>query len=541
MQRKDDNFAAWADFKEWMDISYADALKMGTDAIHEVDKDAYVSIGGGQMPGWGGYDYARLTKALTAIEPYDIGNNVEIIRSLNPNMPMLTTAFANGNWEKHRVWTELLHGNRGLIVWDDKHEYVGPDGKPGPRGMEASTYYNELRNGIAAQIINSQSLSDPIAIHYSQASMRTEWMLARRPEGDAWVKRGASKERTDNDFMRLRESWCRLIEDEGLQYKFVSYGQLEQGELLNRGYRVFVLPHSSSLSAAEADAIRAFVAGGGVVIADGEPGVFDEHSRRLPSASLADLFGGSHTGPVTVRTFGRGKAIFLQTDTLNYHQNRLVNKEAAVHQMVGDLLRSSGVRPEFAISDASGRPPVGVEMHVFQNGGVQLISLISNPQMRVNELGPPDFRSNARFEKPVTFTLTLPSAMNVYNVRDAKSLGSKHELTVNLNPYEPTIFAVTQAALPKLQMLAPAEVKRGSTADIGLSCPGTTAASHVIHVDVLDPNGKQVPFYSENVIAEHGSAIKRLPFAVSDAAGAWTVRVHDLLSGQTVSETVNVQ
>jgi hypothetical protein len=69
MQRNDDNFAAWADFKEWMDISFADALKMGTDAIHEVDKEAYVSIGGGQMPGRGGYDYSRLTQALTAIEP----------------------------------------------------------------------------------------------------------------------------------------------------------------------------------------------------------------------------------------------------------------------------------------------------------------------------------------------------------------------------------------------------------------------------------------------------------------------------------------
>ena len=100
MQRKDDNFASWADFKEWMDISFANALEMGTKAIHEVDPNAYVGVGGGQMPGWGGYDYARLTHALTAIEPYDIGDNIEIIRSLNPNMPMVTTGFANGKQEQ---------------------------------------------------------------------------------------------------------------------------------------------------------------------------------------------------------------------------------------------------------------------------------------------------------------------------------------------------------------------------------------------------------------------------------------------------------
>ena len=34
-------------------------------------------------------------------------------------------------------------------------------------------------------------MTDRIAIHYSQPSMRTEWMLARQPEGDAWMTRSA--------------------------------------------------------------------------------------------------------------------------------------------------------------------------------------------------------------------------------------------------------------------------------------------------------------------------------------------------------------
>ena len=55
---------------------------------------------------------------------------------------------------------------------------------PDPAASEAAKYYNEIRNGIGALIINSQPVTEPIAIHYSQASMRTEWMLARRPEGD---------------------------------------------------------------------------------------------------------------------------------------------------------------------------------------------------------------------------------------------------------------------------------------------------------------------------------------------------------------------
>ena len=91
---------------------------------------------------------------------------------------------------------------------------------------------------------------------------------------------GAKIERTDNDFCGSVNRGVELIEDQGLQYRFVSYGQLEKGELLKGGYRVLVLPRSNSLSDAEAQAIRDF-AQGGIVIADGEPGIFNEHSRRL--------------------------------------------------------------------------------------------------------------------------------------------------------------------------------------------------------------------------------------------------------------------
>jgi hypothetical protein len=540
MQRKDDNFSAWADFKEWMDISFADALEMGTKAIHEVDPDAFVGVGGGQMPGWGGYDYARLTHALTEIEPYDIGSNIEIIRSLNPDMPMVTTGFANGKWEQHRVWYELLHNNRGLIIWDQKHEYVGDDGTPGERGREAGAYYNELRDGVGAQIINSQLMTDRIAIHYSQPSMRTEWMLARRPDGDAWITRSAKAERSDNDFLRLRESWRLLLEDEGLQYNFVSYLQLEQGELLKAGYRVLVLPQSSSLSTAEVNAIREFIAQGGMVIADGEPGTFDEHSRRLSQSPLADLFGGAHDQAITVHPFGKGKAIFLKTDTLNYHQNRLVHKEGPVHELVGNLLRSNGIRPEFAVMDAKGNPVVGVETHIYRNGGIRLITLISNPQLRVDELGPPDFHSNQRFENPVTVNIALPGPMYLYDVRGRKTLGQKRTLTVTVNPYEPIILAAAPGPLPELRVSAPSEARRGDLVRLGFDVPHTPASVDVIHLDVLDPQGKRAITYSGNVFTKDGHAMKIIPLAFNDDAGKWTIKIHDLLSGREQSFPLDV-
>ena len=486
MKRIDDNFSSWSDQKEWMDVSYARALKMGVDAIRSVDPDAYVAIAGGQMPGWGGYDYYRLCQVLSAIEPYDIGNNIEMIRSFNPGIAIVTTSFASGPWEKHRIWYELLHGARGNLIWDEKFEHVSSDGSIGPRGREVAPYYTELRDGVAALLINSVRESDPIAIHYSQASMRVEWMLAQRPKGEAWISRTSSTERLDSDFLRVRESYCRLIEDLGLQYNFVAYGQVEQGELVRRNYRVLILPRSSALSEREVDAIREFVARGGFVIADGEPGVFDEHGRRLTTPSLTGVFESGQ---------GRGRAVRL--NAIDYHQLRLVNKEGELHGALHKLLSEMGVRPAFAALDEANRPTVGVETHRFRDGGVTIIGLLSNPQLRVDELGPPEFRSNERFEKPRSVRLVLPDTLYSYDIRGAKALGLKKEISVKLDPYEPAILAFSPSSLPALRIAAPERIGRGEIAWVGLSFDGDSPAEkHVLHVDVRNPAGEVANQYS---------------------------------------------
>ena len=314
----------------------------------------------------------------------------------------------------------------------------------GERGREVAPYYNELRGGIGALLINSERVADPIAIHYSQPSMRIEWMLAQRPKGESWVTRNSSTEYRDSEFLRLRESWCRLIEDQGLQYNFVSYGQVEQGELLRRGYKVLVLPRSTALSATEAQEIRDFVAQGGTV----DRGRRARRVRRaLPppseSRSLPDLF--------DARAFGRGKAIRLDADILNYHQDRLTGKEGrgSSHdrRTPQDRRQSSRSSPS---PIASGRPVVGVETHTFRNGGVWIVALMTNPQLRVDELGPPEFKSNDRFAKPIAVQLDPPG--RPVRLRRASGEGAGQtsaRYPVTLDPYEPAIFAIAPRRCPR--------------------------------------------------------------------------------------------
>ena len=530
MKRTDENYSSWADLKEWMDIAFTGALKMGVDAVHSVDSHAYVGIEGAQMPGWGGYDYARLSTTLDAMEPYDIGDNIEIIRSLNPHLAFVTTAFATGPLEKHRVWYELLHGSRGHIIWDEKNDIVTPDGSIGARGHEVAPYWNELRSGVGALMINSVRQAGPIAIHYSQASLRTEWMLAQRTKGDAWTDRMSWTERRDSDFLRLRDSYCRLIEDHGLQYNFVSYNQVEAGELLKRGYRILILPRSSALSEAEAHAITDFVRGGGLLVVDGDAAIFDEHTRRLPQSSLSALLAGDT---------GRGKLVHLTA--LDYAQQRVLGTDTQVYDAMTKVLAAADVRPNFAVVDANNNPVPGIETHVFRNGAATIVGLLSNPPIEVDELGPLKVQSAKRFEKPQPVRLIAPESLYAYDIRHAKSLGKLHQLSLTIDPYEPTLIAFSPTAIPKLRIDAPQRIGRGETGRIGLALAGDfSAQTDIFHVDILGPDGKTMAAYSGNLLAPAGAAEALLPLAANDPPGKWTVQAKDLISGQQLTTQIEV-
>jgi len=278
-----------------------------------------------------------------------------------------------------------------------------------------------------------------------------------------------------------------------------------------------------------------------VLIADGEPGTFDEHSRRLPRPLLSDLFRGPRDGPVTERAFGQGKAIYLNVGMLNYYRARLLGKEQGTVRLMGRLFKDASVAPVFSVTDLSGDPAVGLEVHTFRSGGVSIVGLLANRQLDIEDLGPPEVISNQRFEKPRTVLLSLPGDFYVYDVRAAKALGKRKQLTIQLDPYEPTIFSVSPVPLPTLALSAPSRVGRGQSGHVGLSfSASSTAAAHVFHMDVVDPAGKIAPYYGGNLLAPNGRADKLLPFALNDQVGKWTIRLKDMLSGQTQTASVEV-
>jgi hypothetical protein len=274
MRRTDDNFSSWADFKAWMDVAFARALRMGTDAVHSTEPAALAAIEGVQVPGWGGYDYSLLVNAVDVLEVDDL----PLAHSLNPHVTTLTTSFNAQPRGLHDLWRNLLAGSRGVILWDSEGTIVRPDASLGERGQAYTETFREIRDGIGRLLLASEPHYDPIAILYSPPSFRVQWMLEQKPKGDAWMNRDAEAELSGNAAREAMWAYASAVTHQGLQPVFLSPAMIEHGTLRHRGIKVLILPHAIALSSAEARQIRDF---NGTVIADVPPGVFDEHGRHL--------------------------------------------------------------------------------------------------------------------------------------------------------------------------------------------------------------------------------------------------------------------
>ena len=516
MGRSDGNFAGWGDFKAWMDAAFAAALRQGTDAVHAADPHALAAIEGGQDSGWGGYDYTRLAKAVDLVEIYDGGENMAALHSFNPNIVLLTTLFGGGATGIHELWQEFLRGARGVVLWDPNNAVVKADGTVGPWGKDLAPTWDELEDGIAAQLNVSEPVFDPVAILYSPASLRTRWLLDWQPKGDSWSARNANSGYDDpNEVRTAMNDALQALWHHGVAPRFLTDDDIAQGVLGRDHYRVLILPQSIALSAAASQQIAAFVHQGGVAIADGVPGWFDEHSRRLAAPQLADVFGAASQPAQSKLAPGQSAAIQLTPATFAGTLPGLVN--------------AAGAGPGFVLTTANGWP-TDVEMHRWRNGDVTIVSLLRSGGSVKPEPG----------SEVVNLTLSQPAY--VYDLRAGKALGHVQQLPLTLDRVTPTLLALSAQSQPTLGVETSQRIQSGTTVDVHLNlAQSSPTPSAVVHIAVVRPDGSIARNYSDNIVIHDGHGTWPISFAAYEATGWWQVRATDRLSGQTVTRRLEVR
>jgi len=147
--------------------------------------------------------------------------------------------------------------------------------------------------------------------------------------------------------MMLLESHIpyQVITEADLTAEKLADGSTELAEV----YEALILPFFGAMSPAQAQAIRAYVAGGGTIVATGETSLFDAEGQQLPDLQLADVFGVSYDGAdyeaVYVNDYGAGRSVFSL-----YPYPREYFWAAAPTWGGGNLAQAETIRQDFLAS-----------------------------------------------------------------------------------------------------------------------------------------------------------------------------------------------
>jgi hypothetical protein len=452
------NFAPWCDFRSFMDQSLADCLDDLRQAAHAVDPHTPVGIEGTQMPhAFGGYDLWRLSQAIDWVEPYDIGNAREIFGSFMPGKPILTTVFeTKSNPARRRLWHLLLEGDRGCIVWwsEDCIDWTSPDLALTPKARALAPVLQEMTSPLAQLFLRAERQRDPIYLHYSPPSIQVDWLIESTVDGSTWPRRFSSFEAEHNQSAKVRNAWLKAFQDLGWEPRFISSAQLEKFALGPADPCVLVLPRSYALSDREIAAIESVFRGPfsgesaeRLVLADGTPGIFDEHGRLRAASPLEHQFPPAKQPTVYAWRSSDSAAPSSAIDTAGFPAARLrLEPDTRFWNWLRDHVAGGYVKLPTAAR---------ARVHRFRAGNATLIAVERNVDYQMSE-ELKQAGGNEALERPVELTAELSPlahSLLIYDLRTGRQIGEGKKWKFTLDPWTPSLFALTADRIPEERLL----------------------------------------------------------------------------------------
>jgi hypothetical protein len=495
----------WMEWRHFMDYQFAQILAELTRYTNTLDPLIPAGFVGGQQPSaYGGYDYALLSRAVQWMEPTDLGGTNEILRSFwnRPRRVQVQTYQVREASKKNVwiLWHRLAHGNQATIAWP---EGWIRDTATGTRTLspviaQLAPTFREIQGPAGAFIVNPDAYleADPIGLYYSHPSIRAGWAMDSITHGQTWPRRVASIDDNNLSSAHLRLAWCKLLEDLGYQYDFVSYLDVTEGrsDLASR-FKVIVLPETISLSEREAHALQEFVRSGGLLIADALCGLLTETGRGRTTGILDDLFGiqrdesrgyfngrgiteidaeqyarpfperlraydgalqyrsmivcergtramsgatGERAGSADVlvrRTAGSGQTLYLNLTPLAYAYFPFRSGQigAAWRDTLGKVLGDAGLRPRVEIYRGDARAP-WMECLLWRNANRYCLAVLKNADTASGSM-----RVIETEPHEIMVRLHLP-VRGVRNVRTGQSFGDVPSFKDQFTPWEANLY-----------------------------------------------------------------------------------------------------
>ena len=463
-------------------------------------------------------------------------------------------------------WKNLFHGSKWILYYQIRNvigaggifqSILNYDGTA--RNIYRNLYNEELKEikqGTGKLVLNSKLIDDGIVFTYSYVSCLFD--------------------RHTSSYFAAKT----LVQDIGYQHNLVSYKELENYQL-PENTKVIFLADCISMSNSEIESVKKFVSSGGIVIADAQTAIYDNHGVKYNISPADELFGISRsevkyspekktitfnsgsftiwvaesglkttssiplgktedeTPVITVNSYGKGKAIYLNLHLTPYSK-----------------LSSSGAAGEIVIEQPGAKEiedsykkilkeifvkvcGIEAEIKILPENACKEIFLFSCPENKSYLFG---FLPSPRLNNDTKITIVLKEEKNVYDVRNKKFIGKGKKIDYNLIPEKTGLLAILPYTVKKIEISHPAKCHQGNIIDVNGKILTTSnfADGHVIRVQVYDDKNREIPFYAMNIKCDGNSFHFNLPIDLSMEQGTYKIVVTDIMTGKNTSSTFRV-
>lgn len=523
------NYPAWFDHREYMERMYADVHNFAREVIRKKDPHAIVGSEGSEpgnlelsiekMDFWGPYNNTMFSEALRSFAP-------EKLRSLwwgggyapaDP-YPNHTKYMVLGTANSSAYYITL---GRGPLT------AFGGDCLPTAGLKKHMPILNRFRFGLG-DLFNRTPMAKPeILIYWSHASQAASIL--------------------DERLTNPQDGTGTLIPffyRHALPFEYVSERTIDR--LNMKTVKVLFLCGGTSLSTKEVNAIRSFIQRGGIVIADRNPGMFNEYLREMAAPRFGKLFDNI--------PYARVKQPKMMDDlrVRSPRGNVLVSSKALVtpgsrfwvERRIGKG-RTVTANFNFAVVDASSKGKTSFDAFLKKEliaYGVKFPARISgclkDPVIRVREAADHKIFAIAvdQTDADRKLTFSIPQNAFIYDVFTGKMVHGKNFTWQNDSSSEWAfgVFTKKQAA-PAIKV--DQSVTRGQSLTIDLS---GNSSSRVIGLLFAGPDGEKM--YVRNMVAILAEG-KKIEFrtAFNDKPGKYTVRALDHSTGLSSVRTFIVK
>lgn len=480
-----------------------------------------------------------------------------------------------GTW--YWGWDQILHGATMILTWIGEYGFNYPmmrgDLAPDRILLDTRKMVDDIQSGYGRLLLGANRRAGDYGVYYSPRSTLTATALEQTGQA-----------RTVGVF--------NVQYDADMMFRFprrISYAEVEMGFLKKAAPKILYLPNIFSLSSVEIAEIKNYVQQGGILLANSEPGICDEHGVRRKQWPFEELFGLKLKTPSPIskstaeplRITGVIHGIDLTDLKLKFSPEGIGQTVEALEAkplfQVGEVpagfVHSYGkglaiyfdfdpTRPEW-IGEAIGtsNPHQAILNQLFKardirrgyevEWDVKPEMIVGRPAYTLAEFTDSTSRylcfhhngkGSLKEQSSEKVGLKLDRPAFVYDPRRAVFLGNSDKFQFEFQRGKPHLISLLPYSVTGIQVRAePAIAGQTVLVVAKISVDGNQAGRHVFALRVHQPDGTEAQWFRVNVDTVDGLFERRLPLSLNAPPGEWKVSVRDVATGRAAESVFVVE